>query len=70
MESWRPREIAPDRVMPWAQQAFLGNLLHIQYFSGIRRKSASKGGGWIEQCDRILTKEFVAATRLIGEGRL
>lgn len=70
MEGWRPREIAPDRFMPWAQQAFLGNLLQIQYFGAARRPNTPWGRKWIAQCDRILAKEFVAATRLIGDGRL
>jgi len=70
MESWRPREMASERVMPWARQAFLGNLLQIQYFGGARRRDPPWGRKWIAQCDRILAKEFVAATRLIGEGRL
>ena len=70
MESWRPREIARDRVMPWAQQAFLGNPMHIQFFGGLRRRRAVWGAEWVEQFDRIFTKEFVVATRLIADGRL
>ena len=68
MESWRPREIAPDRVLPWEQQAFLGSLLHIQYFSELRRRRGERGSQWAEQFERIFAKEFVAATRLIAEG--
>jgi hypothetical protein len=70
MESWRPPAIAPDRVMPWEQQALLGNLLHIQFFSRLRRRNADLGRKWVDQLERILAKEFAAATRLIGEGRL
>jgi hypothetical protein len=70
MESWRPRGIAPDRVMPWAQQAFLGNLVHIQVFSELHRRRAARGPEWVDKFDRIFAKEFVAATRLISEGRL
>jgi hypothetical protein len=70
MESWRPPEIAPERVMPWAQQAFLGTLMQIQYFGGGRWGDRRWGRKWVEQCDRILAKEFVAATRLIREGQL
>jgi hypothetical protein len=70
MESWRPPGVAPDRVVPWAQQAFLGSLMHIQFFSGLRRRSARRGPVWIGKFDRILAKEFAAAMRLIADGRL
>jgi hypothetical protein len=69
MESWRPEGIAPDRVMPWVQQALLGNLLRIQFFDELGRRMAALGADRGGQFDRILAKEFLAATRLIGEGR-
>jgi hypothetical protein len=56
--------------MAWAQQALLGNLLQIRFFAEIRRQIAAQDGSRAERFDRILAKEFLAATRLIGEGCL
>jgi hypothetical protein len=70
MESWRPEGIDPDRVMPCEQQAMLGILQQVQVFSAPRRENAAMGVKWRRQCDRIVAKEFAAATRLMKQGQL
>lgn len=70
MESWRLEGIDLDRVMSFEQQALLGCLQHIQFFDRQRRWNAARAGDWLWLYDRILAREFVAATRLMEEGRL
>jgi hypothetical protein len=70
MESWRPEGIDPDRVMSCEYQAMLGVLQQIQAFSAARRERAALPAAWDRQCERVLAKEFAAATRLMKKGRL
>jgi len=72
--SWRPDGIDPDRIMSCSRQAMLGSLQMIQYFSKIRQEHAAPDTEWNRQlarkCDRVLVKQFTAATRLTAQGRL
>ena len=70
MESWRPEGIDPDRVMSCDHQAMLGVLQLVQAVSTAPREDAALPAAWRRQCERVLAKEFAAATRLMKTGRL
>jgi len=73
LESLCPADGDPQRL-PWSDQALLGTLQLIQYFGAMYERVARRrdelGARYVRQCQRVLAKEFAAASRLIESGRL
>jgi hypothetical protein len=60
--------------LPWSDQALLGSLQLIQQFGAMRdrlgRRGDELGRRYARQCERVLVKEFAAASRLMESGQL
>jgi hypothetical protein len=74
LESLRPAAADPGGLLPWSEQALLGNLQLIQFFGASRERLAKRRDAlakrYVRQFDRILAKEFATAAQLMQSGEL